>query len=317
MKILTKALRDDTQFNLGLELLAGAAGLGRVIDHPRVQKPGLALAGFVQSIRPNRLQILGRTETEYLKTLEGPAQTSAIEMLFNSGLAGAVITTGLVPSTPLLEAAERHAVPLFRSHLSSGAFITRVHDFLEEHLSPEIALHGVLMDVFGVGVLITGPSGIGKSECALDLILRGHRLVADDVVFIKQRKDQLTGTGSPVTRHHMEVRGLGIINVRDLFGAASVREYKRIELVVEMITWHADTNYDRTGIEDQEEHILDAAVTKVRLPISPGRNVASIVEVASRDHLLKLQGHNAAKRFREALERQLADAPEQISAEIE
>ena len=317
MKILAKALREDTQFNLGLELLAGAAGLGRVIDHPRVQKPGLALAGFVQSIRPNRLQILGRTEIEYLKTLEGPAQNAAIELLFNSGLAGAVITTGLSPASSLIEAAERHSVPLFRSHLSSGAFITRVHDFLEEHLSPEIALHGVLLDVFGVGVLLTGPSGIGKSECALDLILRGHRLVADDVVLIKQRKDQLSGSGSPVTRHHMEVRGLGIINVKDLFGAASVREQKRVELVVEMVAWQADTSYDRTGIEDQEEHILEVAVPKVRLPISPGRNVASIVEVASRDHLLKMQGHNAAKRFREALERRLAASAEQISSEIE
>ncbi len=317
MKILTKALHEDTQFNLGIELLAGAAGLSRVIDHPRVQKPGLALAGFVQSIRPNRLQILGRTEIEYLKTMEGPGQNAAIDKLFNSGLAGAVVTTGLAPVPALIEAAERYAVPLFRSHLSSGAFITRVHDFLEERLSPEVALHGVLLDVFGVGVLLTGPSGIGKSECALDLVLRGHRLVADDVVLIKQRKDQLTGSGSPVTRHHMEVRGLGIINVKDLFGAASVRERKRIELVVEMVAWQADTTYDRTGIEDQYEHILEVSVAKVRLPISPGRNVASIVEVASRDLLLKLQGHNAAKLFREALERRLAASDEQEAAEVE
>jgi len=317
MKILAKALRDDTQFNMGLELLAGAAGLGRVIDHPRIQKPGLALAGFVQSIRPNRLQVLGRTEVEYLKTLDSGAQDRALELLFNSGLACVVITTGLAPTPTLLEAAERHGVPLFRSQLSSGAFITRAHDFLEEHLSPEIALHGVLLDVYGVGALITGPSGIGKSECALDLVLRGHRLVADDVVLIKQRHDQLIGSGSPVTRHHMEVRGLGIINVKDLFGAASVRERKRIELVVEMVAWQANATYDRTGIEDQEERILDVAVPKVRLPISPGRNVASIVEVASRDHLLKLQGHNAAKRFREALERRLAAQGEQGSSEIE
>ena len=317
MKILAKALRDDTQFNLALELLAGEAGLGRVIDHPRVQKPGLALAGFVQSIRPNRLQVLGRTEIEYLKTLDDGAQDRAIQLLFTSGLACSVITTGLAPTPALLEAAERQSVPLFRSQLSSGAFITRVHDFLEEHLSPEVALHGVLLDVFGVGALLTGPSGIGKSECALDLILRGHRLVADDVVLIKQRKEQLVGSGSPITRHHMEVRGLGIINVKDLFGAASVRERKRIELVVEMVEWQAEANYDRTGVENQEERILDAAVPKVRLPISPGRNVASIVEVAARDHLLKLQGHNAAKKFREALERRLAADAEQNGAEVE
>lgn len=315
MKILAKALRDDTQFNLMLELVAGGAGLGRVIDHPRVQKPGLALAGFVQSIRPNRLQILGRTEVEYLKTLDEAAQHRAVELLFNSGLACAVVTTGLTATPGLLESAERHEVPLFRSPLSSGAFITRVHDFLEEHLSAEIALHGVLVDVFGIGLLITGPSGIGKSECALDLILRGHRLVADDVVLIKQRKNQLVGTGSPVTRHHMEVRGLGIISVKELFGAASVRERKRIELVVEMADWQIGLEYDRTGLDEQHEHILEVAVPKVRLPIRPGRNVASIVEVAARDYLLKLQGHNSARRFRETLERRLAAADQQIYAE--
>jgi HPr kinase/phosphorylase len=315
MKILAKALRDDTQFNLLIELVAGAAGLGRVIDHPRVQKPGLALAGFVQSIRPNRLQVLGRTEIEYLRTLDDPAQEKALELLFSSGLACAVVTTGLTPMPLLTEAAEKYAVPLFRSPLSSGAFITRVHDFLEEHLSPEIALHGVLMDVFGIGLLITGPSGIGKSECALDLILRGHRLVADDVVLIKQRKNQIVGIGSPITRHHMEVRGLGIINVKELFGAASVRERKIIELVVEMAEWQVGLEYDRTGLEEQQEHILDVAVPKVHLPIRPGRNVSSIVEVAARNYLLKMQGNNAAKRFRETLERRLAVTDQQLFAE--
>jgi len=271
-----------------------------------VQKPGLALAGFVQSIRPNRLQILGRTEVEYLKTLDEPAQQRAVELLFTSGLACVVVTTGLSVLASLGESADRHEVPLFRSPLSSGAFITRVHDFLEEHLSPEIALHGVLVDVFGIGLLITGPSGIGKSECALDLVLRGHRLVADDVVLIKQRKNQLVGTGSPVTRHHMEVRGLGIISVKELFGAASVRERKRIELVVEMADWQIGLEYDRTGLEEQHEQVLEVAVPKVRLPIRPGRNVASIVEVAARDYLLKLQGHNSAQKFRETLDRRLA-----------
>ncbi len=316
MKILAKALRDDTRFHLALELVAGAEGLGREIDHPRVQKPGLALAGFVQSIQPNRLQVLGRTEIEYLSTLDDVAQQRALDLLFDAGIACAVVTTGLAAPPRLLHAAQDHKIPLFLTQLSSGTFIGRVHEFLEEHLSPEIALHGVLMDVFGVGVMLTGHSGIGKSECALDLILRSHRLVADDVVLVRQRKSQLIGMGSPITRHHMEVRGLGIINVRDLFGAASVRERKRLELVVEMIDWNADAEYDRVGIDEQYESILDIDVPKVVLPIRPGRNVASIVEVAARNHLLKLQGHNAAQKFKESLERRLA-ASERKTVETE
>jgi HPr kinase/phosphorylase len=308
MNILAKALRDDTEFDLELQLLAGASGLGRSIEHPRVQKPGLALAGFVQSIRPNRLQVLGRTEVEYLRTLDADAQLRAAELLFGSGLACVVVTTNLTPPEPFVKAAEDKQVPLFRSALSSGAFITRCHDFLEEHMSQEMVLHGVLVDVFGVGVLLTGPSGIGKSECALDLVLRSHRLVADDVVVVKQRRSQIFGHGSPITRHHMEVRGLGIINVKDLFGAASVRDRKRVELVVEMVEWRENGEYDRTGLDELRESVLGVDVPKVRIPIRPGRNVASIVEVAARNHLLKLQGHDAAKKFRESLERRLAAA---------
>lgn len=309
MKILAKALRDDTEFNLGLTLLAGTHGLNREIDHPRVQKPGLALAGFVQTIRQNRLQVLGKTEIDYLQSLDDDAQDHAIKLFFGAGIGCAVITTNILPPERLIQEAEHYKVPLFVSTLTSGTFIGRVHEFLEEHLSPEIGIHGVLVDVFGVGVLLTGQSGIGKSECALDLILRSHRLVADDVVMIRQRKGQLIGAGSAVTRHHMEVRGLGIINVRDLFGAASVRERKRVELVVEMFEWHGkELDMDRTGLDEPKERYLEIDVAKIRLPIRPGRNVASIVEVAARNHLLKMQGHNAAQTFKESIERRLAYA---------
>jgi HPr kinase/phosphorylase len=310
MKIFAKTLRDDADFDLKLELLAGAEGLAREIEHPRIQKPGLALAGFVQTIRPSRLQVLGRTELDYLSSLEPSAQARAAGLLFGANIACAIVTTGLTPPPAFIEAAEASGTPLFRSHLSSGTFISRVHEFLEEHLSPEVGIHGTLVDVFGVGVMLTGPSGIGKSECALDLVLRGHRLVGDDVVLVRQKKNQLVGVTSPITRHHMEVRGLGIINVRDLFGAASVREKKFVELVVEMHEWQPDAEYDRTGIEEQEERILEVAIGRIRLPIRPGRNVASIVEVAARNHLLKMQGHNAAKRFQESLERRLAPSSE-------
>ena len=306
MKISVKELHEDVQFNLGLALIGGAAGLLRTIEHPRIQKPGLAIAGLVEAIRPGRVQVLGNTEMQYLRSLETDNQRYALEGLFRAQVPCVIVTSGMEAPAGLVALAERDHIPLFRSQLSSGTFINRIHEFLDEHLSPEITVHGVLVDVFGVGVLHTGQSGIGKSECALDLILRGHRLVADDMVLVRQRDRELIGMGSPLTRHHMEVRGLGIINVKDLFGAASVCERKGIELIVEMVEWQRDGEYDRLGIDDISEAILSVDVPKVRLPIRPGRNVASIVEVAARNHLLKLQGHHSARAFKESLERQLA-----------
>jgi HPr kinase/phosphorylase len=305
LKLSVKALSDDHDFELELTLLAGAQGLDRGIEHDRVQKPGLAMAGLVTAIRAHCVQILGRTEIRYLESLDAAGQRVAARLLYDSEIACVVVTTSLLPPKIFFELADSQRVPLFRTTLPSGHFINHVHDFLDEHLSEETTLHGVLVDVFGVGVLLMGASGIGKSECALDLILRGHRLVADDAVTVKMYRQQLIGLGSPLTRLHMEVRGLGIINVRDLFGAAAVRERKRIELVVEMHE-HVNGTYDRLGIDDLHENILGVNISKVIVPVRPGRNMTSIVEVAARNHLLKMQGHNSARDFKEALERRLA-----------
>jgi HPr kinase/phosphorylase len=306
MRIVAKTLLDDTEFDLRLRLLAGKNGLSRGIEERRIQKPGLAIAGFVEMIQPHRLQVLGNTEISYLVSLDDAQQHRAIENFFRSGLACAVLTTQLPVPPSLVLSADSLSVPLFLSTHNSWQFITQVHDFLEDHLSPEITQHGVLIDVFGIGVLLTGPSGIGKSECALDLVLRGHRLVADDVVLIKQRHAQLIGSGSPLTRHHMEVRGLGIINVKELFGAASVRENKRVELVVDLIEGKDNVEFDRTGLDDYFDTILEVAVPKLRLPVRPGRNLASIVEVAARNHLLKRHGHHAARELSEKVDQHLA-----------
>ena len=190
---------------------------------------------------------------------------------------------------------------MFRTQLKSSVVISKIQSFLEEHLSPEVVRHGVLMDVCGVGILLTGKSGIGKSECALDLILRGHRLIADDTVIIQNRQQGLIGSPSPLTKHHMEVRGLGIINVKELFGAAAFREQKQIELIVNMVSWDDHQEYSRTGLDHVVETILDQEGIKLSLPIRPGRNLASIIEVAARNHLLKMQGHNAAEEFEQNL----------------
>ena len=313
MKVNAKKLHEDAAFDLRLELLAGAAGLSREISHPRIQKPGLAIAGFVESIQPNRVQILGKTEVHYINTLTPEQQCAALTGLFTTGIACVVVTSGLAVPKSLLDLAEKESVPVFRTTHTSGLCIGRIQDFLDEHLSPETTLHAVLVDVFGVGILLTGPSGIGKSECALDLVLRGHRLVADDVVIIKQRHNKLVGMGSELTHHHMEVRGLGIISVKDLFGAAAVRERKQIELIVELIEWHPNLDCDRTGIDDVHETLLEVPTLKIRLPIRPGRNLAALIEVAARNHLLKLQGHHSARELKEKLERQLAAGDERLA----
>ncbi len=314
MKILVKVLGSDHEYDLGVELVAGAAGLSRTIAIPRVQRPGLAIAGHLESVRPECVQVLGQTEMDYLTSLNSEQRATALEGLIGcTELACVVVTRNIDLPERLLEAAEQEGVPVFHTALPTNSFINRVQNFLDEHLSPEASVHAVVVDVFGVGVMLVGPSGIGKSECALDLILRGHRLVADDVVLLKQQGRVLLAMGSPLTHHHMEVRGLGIINVKELFGAAAVREKKRVELLVEMEDWKSGVEYDRTGIDEVTEEILSVNIPKIRLPIRPGRNVASIVEVAARNHLLKVQGHHSAREFKETLERRLRagrlDAP--------
>ena len=305
MKIHVRTLYEDSSFNMELRLMTSETGLSRSIEHPRIQKPGIALAGYVESLRPNRVQVLGKTEINFLDSLSIDERRSSLSGFFSQQIACICVTTGLELPEGLQTMAEEEGVALFVTPLVSSTFINRVNSFLDEHLSPEISLHGVLLDVFGVGIVITGQSGIGKSECALDLVLRGHRLVADDMVIMRQQGATLVGRGSPMTRHHMEVRGLGIINVRDLFGAASVCAKKTVSLIVDMTDWKPEESYDRTGIEDRTERVLQTDVTKITLPLRPGRNVASIIEVAARNHLLKQQGYNSAQAFKTLVEQRL------------
>jgi len=305
--LLAAEIRD-----LELESLTGDAGLDRTIANPRVQKPGLALAGFLESVRPDRVQVMGQTEIAYLTSLDESGRREAISGFMSTPMACTVVTTKLDPPQFMISEAQRCQIPVLRTGLPSSILIRRLQDVLDDRLSPETSLHGVMLDVFGVGLMLTGPSGIGKSECALDLILRSHRLVADDTVTIRRIGRSLLASGVPMTRHHMEVRGLGIINVKDLFGAASVRERKNIELVVEMAEWNPGTIYDRMGLDDRYCTILGLAVPELSIPIRPGRNLASIIEVAARNHLLKLQGHHAARSFEQKVHQEL-----QLRREVE
>jgi HPr kinase/phosphorylase len=300
--LLVQELDQDREHDLGLTLMAGRKGLKKGITHSQVQKMGLAMTGFIKFINPDRLQIIGNTEMDYLRTLSAEQQEKVIHQICNLDLSCLVITRNLEVPELLLQEADERGIPLFRTALRSFDFIEQVTQYLEEKLASTTSIHGVLMDVFGVGVLILGKSGIGKSECALDLILRGHRLVADDMVSIQKRSpSSLIGSGFDVIKRHMEIRGLGIINIRSLFGVEAIREQKKIELVLELMEWDTNREYDRLGFEEEKYPILGVELPMLRIPVTPARNLTTIIEVAARNHLLKVMGYDSALEFEKKL----------------
>ena len=300
-------LLEDEGHDLRLTLMAGSQGLKRTVDSSRIQKPGLALAGFTEHLHPHRVQVFGNTEISYLATLPEEGQRASLAKLFGEeDLACVVVTKALDAPKALVDACEAAGLSLMKTPLLSSEFIQRVQMFLEDALTESSSLHGVLMDVFGVGILLLGKSGIGKSEIALDLVMRAHRLVADDIVDVTRRKGAVYGAGNPVIKHHMEIRGLGIINIKDLFGVSAVREQKKIELVIELQEWDPHQEYDRLGVEDKHLQIVGVDIPLSVVPVRPGRNMATIVEVAARNQLLKLQGHHSAREFAERLNRAIA-----------
>jgi HPr kinase/phosphorylase len=301
----------DKQHQLHLKLLAGKKGLGKKITIPRIQKPGLALTGDISNVHPGRIQILGKAEMRYLTSLTAKKQKSVIDKICSLDIACFVVTRNIKPPPTLIKACGTCNIPLFSTKLLTSTFVNRATRFLEETLASSTTIHGVLLDVFGVGILLVGQSGVGKSECALDLILRGHRLVADDIVNVKrQPPSTLYGAGSEIIRYHMEIRGLGIINIRDLFGISAVRERKRIEIAVELSEWDPNAEYDRLGLDEARFTLLDVNVPMIQLPVRPGRNLSAIIEVASRNYLLKVGGHHSAREFQDKLGREILSSQE-------
>ena len=306
--LLVQELEQNREHHLDVTLVAGRKGLKRRINHSQVQKMGLALTGFIQFINPERLQVIGNTEMAYFRTLAPNLQDEVIRKICSLEVCCLVITRSLEIPDLLLREADVRGIPLFRTNLRSFEFIERATRLLEEKLAPTSSIHGVLMDVFGVGVLILGKSGIGKSECALDLILRGHRLVADDMVYIQKRSpSSLIGSGFEVIQHHMEIRGLGIINIRSLFGVEAIRERKKIELVLELLEWDTQQEYDRLGFEEEKYSILGVELPMLRIPVTPARNLTTIIEVAARNHLLKVMGYDSALEFEKKLLRKMEE----------
>jgi HPr kinase/phosphorylase len=315
--ISVRELLDDPALGLNVRIVAGASGLGRTIDHPRIQKSGLSLVGHVRGVVPSRIQVLGETELSYAETLSEEAQRHAAVCLFSLNLACVLVTRGIDPPRPFSDEAERTGTPLVVCAERSSAVIAAVHGLLDERLAPRTRIHGVLVDVFEVGVLLLGKSGIGKSECALELVMRGHRLVADDVIECDYRPPTMVfGQPAALLRHHIEVRGLGVLNIKDLFGVTAIRERKRVDLVVELQLWQPDADYDRIGLEDRHREILGIPIREVVLPVRPGRNMSSIIEIAARNELLRQAGHHSAREFVQRLEGGLLqkdDVPAQTS----
>ncbi|ORJ59543.1 HPr(Ser) kinase/phosphatase [Geothermobacter hydrogeniphilus] len=306
--ITIQDILSEKEAGLDLELLAGEKGLLRHVQVPRIQKPGLALAGYVTNLHPDRLQVLGSTELSYLNHLPVDLAEKNLAKLCNVDICCFIITKGQEPPSMLVREVEARGIPLLRTHHQSSTFISLITQFLEERLLPSTTIHGVLVDVLGVGVLLHGKSGIGKSEVALDLVLRGHRLVADDVVKVRMKLPAvLFGEGMDLLHYHMEIRGLGIINIKHLFGVAAIRERKKIDLAIELVSWEDGHEYDRLGLEEEKYKVLGLGIPLLKIPVRPGRNITSIVEVAARNQLLKEMGYNSAVEFQDRLEKRMAE----------
>jgi HPr kinase/phosphorylase len=296
-------------FGLPFELMGGAEGLHRRITSPHIQKTGLALAGFHEYLKPGRVLIFGESEIRYLESLETSARVNSLRLALTLDFPCVLITGGFAPPAEVILEAERAKLPLLKTPVATPTAIAKLTSILEDWLAEHTIMHAVLMDILGLGVLITGESGIGKSECALDLIVRGHRLVADDAVDIRRRAESiLIGTCPELTRHHMELRGLGVINIKDLFGIASTRSSKRVELVVQLQRWDPAREYERLGLDEEFYEILGLRVPLIHMPVAPGRTVAILVEVAARNQLLRSRGHHAARKLAEKLEERLREA---------
>ncbi len=293
-------------------------GLEREILQPEISSPGLALAGFTERFTPGRVQVLGETEVSYLRKLDAKRRRATVEALMSFECPAIFVTKGQELPTELIEVAERHATPVVISELGTAEFYRRINPFLNDHFAPQTHLHGSLADVYGVGLLFVGHSGIGKSECVLDLVERGHRLVADDVVRVtRQGHDVLIGRGLELARHHMEIRGIGIINVRALFGIRAIRQQKRIEVVVQLVEWSRQESYDRTGLDADYTEILGVPIRRVTVPLNPGKNITVISEVVAMNHLLRYAGVDTAAAFNADLKDAMAPVREYLEEDYE
>ncbi len=301
-KVTVGLLLERLRGTLQLEEMEPGVGSERLVDHAEVSSPGLVLAGYVERFTPGRLQVLGETEISYLESLSEPKRKRILELFFSFPIPAVFVTKGQRFPSGLREAAAASGVPLIRTKLKTAEFYRRIKPVLEMEFAPTVSLHGSLADVFGVGLFFTGQSGIGKSECVLDLVERGHRLVADDLVITSRRgNDVLIGRGHEMSRHYMEIRGVGLIDIPAIFGIRAVRQQKRIEVVVKLEEWNQDSVAERTGLDVETTTILDVELPQITIFLNPGKNITVIAEVVALNHLLRYSGINSAEVLNEKL----------------
>lgn len=295
---------------LHLTLISGEEGIGRHILTSDISRPGLEMAGYFTHYPAERVQLLGKTELSFYELLSEEIQIDRMNKLCSKETPAIIVSHDMEVPKALVQASNKHQVPVLTTKLPTTRFSSQLTNYLESRLAPSTAMHGVLVDIYGIGVLLTGKSGVGKSETALELIKKGHRLVADDCVEIRQEGESLIGSAPPLINHLLEIRGLGIIDIMTLFGASAVRKHKRISLVVDLEIWDSDKTYDRLGLETETLKIIDTELPKLTIPVRPGRNLSDIIEVAAMNHRLKTLGVNAAEEFSKRLNRVIEEKDE-------
>ncbi|GBD92831.1 HPr kinase/phosphorylase [bacterium BMS3Abin05] len=301
----------ENEKELRLKIIVDEGGFSRRITETEIHRPGLALAGFVDVFSYNRIQVLGNTEAAYLRSLPEEVRRRDLQRLLEFEIPLFVVTNKNPVDEELAKQCRAKKIPLLQSELVSTEFVRYLNEYLSEVFAPRVVVHGTLIDVYGIGVLLTGRSGIGKSEVALDLVERGHRLVSDDAVeIIRKARGILIGQTNSLLRHHIELRGLGIVNIQSMFGIRAIRVQKRIEIEVQLEDWNEKEDYERLGVEDKFAHILGVRIPLVRLPIFPGKNITVIVETIALNQLLKIHGINPAKRFNELLMKRIQEKKE-------
>lgn len=293
----------DIKEKFNLSLVSGEEGIGRHIAISDISRPGIEIAGYFMHYPSNRIQLLGKTEISFFDLLKPKEKNGRMTKLCAQDTPVIIVAHGMEVPEELISASNEQSVPVLTTNMPTTRFSSMLTNFLESKLAPTTAVHGVLVDIYGVGVLITGKSGVGKSETALELVKRGHRLVADDCVEIRQEGEEtLVGSAPKLIEHLLEIRGLGIIDIMTLFGASAIRSFKRITLVIELEIWDEKKTYDRLGLEEEKMEIINTAITKLTVPVRPGRNLAVIIEVAAMNHRLKRMGVNAAEDFAKRLD---------------